>query len=437
MKKNASGYDIIDLDIIDLGVRGEGVAVCKEDKKSRTIFIPYALPGDRIQALVDGDRGKILQILVPSPARQASFCQHYTICGSCAVQGIEESSYQKWKRGIVVEALRKVRIDTKVSSLVNAHGEGRRRATFHARSVLDVKGENRIDVGFMRAGCHDLVDLKECPVLAPSMVGALSAARYIAKIIAKPSRPLDILVTAHEEGLDFDIRGSEVLSPLSHQSLVLLAQREDWARISNHGSIIIERRSPYIKIGQSRVRFPPGSFLQATQAGEAIIADYIRSEIGRVQRVADLFCGIGTFSLPIAIQANVDAFDNSEASIASLLRAAKETQGLKSVSALARDLFRRPLSIQEINSYDVVVLDPPRSGASIQMEILASSRVPKIISISCAAGTFARDAAILQKGGYHLNSVIPIDQFRHSAHVEIIGIFMRPETRAKKSRLLG
>ena len=134
----------------------------------------------------------------------------------------------------------------------------------------------------------------------------------------------------------------------------------------------------------------------------------------------------------------VHAVESEANATAALTRAMRETQGLKPVTIETRDLFRRPLGIAELDRYEAVVIDPPRAGAEAQMGLIAKSKVPRVISVSCHLGSFVRDAEILIKGGYRLLSVTPIDQFKHSAHIEIVGIFEKPIEKAKKTRrLLG
>jgi 23S rRNA (uracil1939-C5)-methyltransferase len=165
---------------------------------------------------------------------------------------------------------------------------------------------------------------------------------------------------------------------------------------------------------------PPGAFLQATAEGEAVLTQLVLEHVGKARNVADLFCGVGPFALRLAERARVAAADADAAAIAALREAAK-TPGLKPIAVEARDLFRHPLAPDELKSFDAVVFDPPRQGAEAQARQLAASRVPLIVAVSCNATTFARDARILADGGYRLASVTPVDQFRYSAHVEIVG----------------
>ena len=159
---------------------------------------------------------------------------------------------------------------------------------------------------------------------------------------------------------------------------------------------------PLLKIGRAQVPLPPGAFLQATAEGEAALARLVLDHAGSAKRVADLFCGIGTFALRLAEQARVTAADSDAGRDQGAERAAANTGGLKPVEAQARDLFRRPFMAAELKGFDAVVFDPPRQGAEAQARELAKSTVPIVVAVSCDAATFARDARILIDGGYKL-----------------------------------
>lgn len=415
--------------IIDrLGARGEGIA----RGQFGPVFVPYALAGETIVARVDGSRGALVEVLIQSPDRIAPHCRYYSRCGGCAVQALAANSYAPWKRDLVATALRRAGVTAEVSDLVDAHGAGRRRATFHARYP-----QGRPSLGFMRAGAHELVEIDSCPLLAPSMDRALPAARAIAHSLATSGKSLDILVTATASGLDIDLKGHGPLADAERQSLVRAALEQDLARLSNHGEIVLMQRLPLLAMGKAMVAPPPGAFLQATDAGEEALAAKVCAHVAGARHIADLFCGIGTFSLRLAEFAATDAFDAGEEALLALAKAARGAS-LRPVETFRRDLFRRPLAPAELAAFDAVVFDPPRAGAESQAHALAASCVPLVAAVSCNAATFARDAAILCAGGYELSSVVAIDQFRHTPHVEIAACFRRRVPRAPKiRRLLG
>ena len=422
------------LTIERLGQRGEGIARTDEG----LVFVPYALAGEDILAEVDNERGTLVEVLTPSPERIAPFCPHFTDCGGCAVQTLAAPAYGKWKRGLLVAALDHAGVAAEVGDIVDAHGEGRRRVTFHARFDRDALGRIATVVGFMRARRHEIVALDACPILAPALKDALPVARAVAQMLNQLGKPLDILVTASLEGLDIDVRGTGKLSFEIEQALIGLAGRLDLARISNHGEIVIERKPPRIAMGLAHVTPPPGAFLQATEAGEETLTCLVAEGVGKSRKVADLFAGVGTLTLRLAEKAEVFAVESEALALVALERAAHNTSGLRTVSSERRDLVRRPLLAVELERFEAVVFDPPRAGAETQAQMLAGSKVPNVVAVSCNAQTFARDAKILVEGGYRIERITPVDQFRHSSHVEIVGIFRREPVKAKRrGRLLG
>jgi 23S rRNA (uracil1939-C5)-methyltransferase len=279
-----------------------------------------------------------------------------------------------------------------------------------------------LEVGFAALRSHHVVAIDHCPVLAPSLAGAIPASWAIAEALAAQGRPLDIQVTATESGLDVDVRGSGPLPAARMAELARLAERHRLARLTRHGELVVQRLAPTLSMGGAKVVLPPGAFLQATAAGEAALAARVAEHCGSDKSIADLFAGVGPFALRLAVRARILAAD-ADASAVAALRAAAKTPGLKPIAAELRDLFRRPFVRSELARFDAVVFDPPRQGAEAQARELAASGVPTIVAVSCNPGTFARDAALLVSGGYRLARVTPVDQFLYSPHVELVARF--------------
>ena len=407
--------------VIDhVGHRGDGVAL----GGGEAIYVPYALSRETVEVEeVHGhpDRRRLLAVEVASPERIAPFCPHFGVCGGCAIQHWQSDAYRAWKHHLVVETLRQAKLECEVAPLIDAHGLGRRRITLHARlGTHDV-----LKVGFAAAFSHDVIPVDRCPILDPGLNGALDAAWALAEPLSRVGKPLDIQVTATSNGLDIDVRGSGPLTSAMITTLSRIAETHRLARLTRHGELVLMRNAPDVTIGTAQVTLPPGSFLQATTAGEEALAELVEKRAGRAKHIADLFCGVGPFALRLARRARVAAFDSDAGAVASLQKAATATSGLKPVKAEARDLFRRPLMPPELRDYDAVVFDPPRQGAQAQSQQLAASKVPVVIAVSCNAATFARDAKILVDGGYRLEGVTPVDQFRHTPHVELVARFSR------------
>jgi 23S rRNA (uracil1939-C5)-methyltransferase len=407
--------------VIDhVGHFGDGVALAG----GQSIYVPYTLGGETVEVdAVPGhpDRRRLLAVEHASETRIAPFCPHFGICGGCAIQHWQAESYRAWKRDAVVETLARANLACEVDPLVDAHGLGRRRITLHARlGTHDV-----LKVGFSAAHSHDIIAVDRCPILDPGLDGALDAAWALAEPLTPTGKPLDIQITATDGGLDVDVRGSGALPAAMIATLSRIAEKHRLARLTRHGELVLMRTPPTIAIGAARITLPPGSFLQATVAGEETLAALVSGHCKRAKHIADLFCGVGPFALRLAAKSRVSAFDSDASAVAALQKAAAATSGLKPVKAEARDLFRRPLMPQELRDYDTIVFDPPRQGAQAQAQALAASKIPVVVAVSCNVATFARDAKILVDGGYKLESVTPVDQFRHTPHVELVARFGR------------
>jgi len=271
----------------------------------------------------------------------------------------------------------------------------------------------------MAARSHDLIDITACPILVPSLQERAPA---LTRPIAATVGNCDVAFTATDTGLDVAVRTDRRIKP---EKLTILAQRSNLARLSLNGEIVLQARPPVVRMGKASVEIPIGSFLQATAMAEASLAALVIEGVGKAKSVADLFCGMGPFTLRLAEKAKVFAADSDKAALAALEKALRFTQGLKPVTMKARDLFREPMVPVELKDMDAVVFDPPRAGAEAQARELAKSKVPVVVGVSCEPKTFARDAAILIAGGYRLEKLTPVDQFAWSTHIELVGVFRR------------
>ena len=408
------------LTIVRLGHRGDGVA----DTAKGPVYVPYALPGEIVTVEpVDGhpDRRHLLHIEKRSHERSGVICKHFGACGGCALQHWSLAECHLWKRSLVLEALAQANVVAPVGELIDAHGAGRRRAVLHARrGVHDI-----LEVGFTAPRAHHIVAIDACPILTPELARALPAAWAIAETLSPTGKPLDIQATATDSGLDIDVRGSGAISAERRTALARVAETHKLARLTRHSELVVQRAQPLLRIGRAQVPLPPAAFLPSTTEGEATLARLTLEYLGKFKHVADLFCGIGTFALRLAETGRVTAADSDAEAIKALQRAATTTSGLKPIEAETRDLFRRPFVTSELKRFDALVFDPPRQGAQVQARELAKSTVPIVVAVSCDAATFARDAKMLIEGGYKLDRVTPVDQFRYSHHVEIVAKFAK------------
>ncbi|WP_414471824.1 class I SAM-dependent RNA methyltransferase [Microvirga sp. M2] len=407
-----------------LGAKADGIA----ETASGPVFVPKALPGETVTIERNGPRADLIGVDVPSPERETPFCPYYDECGGCATQHMKHGFYQAWKQETLAHTLRQARIEAPIDPLIDAHGEGRRRVTLHVRFP-----DRAMHVGYMAARSHQIVEIAFCPIAEPALKEhAPVIARAVGEHLKSARKPLDIQITNTQTGFDVDVRGHGPLKDADRLGLIDLAARLDLSRLSIHGDVIVERRPPAIAMGRASVVPPAGSFLQATRLGEETLARLVTQACERAKRVADLFSGSGPFAIRLAERLEVHAVEFDQGSMTALDKAFRATPGLRRITTETRDLFRRPLLLPELNAFDAVVLDPPRAGAEAQAKQLAASKVPLVVSVSCDAATFARDAAILMGSGYRLERVIPVDQFKYSPHLEVVGILRRDV--AKMSR---
>jgi 23S rRNA (uracil1939-C5)-methyltransferase len=391
-----------------LGQRGDGLVRAGDIQ----LHVPKVLAGEDIDLAM----GKLTRIVSPSPERIAAFCQHYDRCGGCKFQHWSEVPYQAWKRNQLVEALAAQNIATPVAPLIDAHGAGRRRVSLHVREQGGVW-----QAGFMEQKSHELIALDYCPVLVP----ALQKSALLAAAFGPSLGACDVAVTAADNGLDVSIKAERKIVLRRLEALNEIVRTYNILRLSVNGEVHTSLATPHVNIGKVQVPLPTTSFLQATSAGEIAIAALVLEAVKSAKHVADLFCGVGPFALRMAEKAKVYAADSDKPAIAGMQLALRNTQGLKPVDAQVRDLFREPLTPLELKPFDAVVLDPPRAGAEAQARQLAKSQVKRVVLVSCDVANFSRDASILTKGGYSLKTVTPVDQFKWTAHLEMVGVFTK------------
>ncbi len=387
-----------------IGERGDGLA--------RGQAFARTLPGERVQRQTNG----ALKIIEPSPDRIKAFCPVFESCGGCKLQHWMAEPYQTWKTTLLVDALKARGPEPKVEVLIDAHGEGRRRASFHVREM-----EGQWQAGFMAAGTHALVPIASCPILVPKLQNVPLLAARFGSLFGE----CDVLVTAADNGLDIAIKAKRQMPDKALQSLDTLMRDHDISRIALNGQTLVQRAPPLITMGKAQIALPVGAFLQATKRGEDLLSTLVESHMGKAKKVADLFCGLGPFAFRLAEKRSVAAFDSDKGAIAAMGQALRHVHGLRPLKPHVLDLFHNPLTPAELNEYDAVVLDPPRAGAQAQCEAIAKSKLTRVIMVSCDMQTFARDAGILVTAGFACTSLTPVDQFKYSPHLECVGLFTR------------
>ena len=400
--------------ITGLGAEGDGVATTASGAQ---IFIPQALPGETWR-IVDSVPPEPVTLL---PDRRRPPDPEDEPCGGCVARHMPLAMYETWKRDLLVRALRQQSIAVEIEPLITVPEHTRRRATFNAARI-----GGAMRVGYHGRRSHDLVADEDCPVLDKRIVALLQALATLADIVAAREGGTRVAIVLTDTGADVDIEGNERnLSATARAKIGEIAASGRMARVSVGGAPVIERQAPVLHFAGKAVVPPPGSFFQAVPEAEEAMIALVTATLGKAKNVGDLFCGLGTLTLPIAQKARVMAFDADRRAIDALNDAQRHNQGLKPFVARPRDLFRDPLSAMEMKDLDAVVLDPPRAGAKAQCERIAQTKVKRVVMVSCNPATLARDLRILLDGGYRLDALTPIDQFLYSPHLEAVAVLSR------------
>ena len=379
-------------------------------------FVPRVLPGEEIELLDDGSA----RILTPSADRVAPPCRHYKSCGGCAMQHASDEFVAKWKVETVARALSAQGIEAEISGIETSPPASRRRAKLSGRRTK--KGTL---VGFHGRASDVVVEVPDCRLLSPALLATLPALHDLTALAASRKGEVGLTVTESLAGPDIQIETDKELTGELRIELAALAQKHRIARLVWQDEQVVMIEPPYQRFGKAQVVPPAGAFLQATAEGEAALLRAVKRAIGGASKVADLFSGCGTFALPLAETAEVHAVEGEKAMVAALDRGWRETQGLKRVTSEARDLFRRPLLRDELAKFDAIVIDPPRAGAEAQIAEIAASTVPLVAMVSCNPITFARDAKALIAAGFRIESLVVVDQFRWSNHIEVAARLVR------------
>lgn len=398
--------------IIRLGHQGDGIA-------EGPVFVPLALPGELVSGDLEGTQLTNMRVVTPSEQRVKAPCRHYKTCGGCSLQHASDAFVADWKIEVVQHALRAQGLEAEFRPIVTSPAQSRRRATLSVRRTK--KGAM---AGFHVRASDVIIEIPDCQLLHPDLKPAIAMAEALAIVGSSRKGALSITATLSAEGLDLSVTGGKPLDGPFQAQLGQEAQKLGLARLTWDGEVIATQSPPWQVFGAAKVTPPPGAFLQATREGEAAMVKTVAEIVGDADKVVDLFAGCGTFSLPLADNAEVHAIEGVADMMQALDQGWRRAQGLKKVTTETRDLFRNPVMAMDLK-YDAVVIDPPRAGAEAQCKEIAQSKVSKIAFVSCNPITFARDAAILVAGGYQLDWVQVVDQFRWSSHIEVVGSFSR------------
>lgn len=400
-----------------------------------SILLPFVLPGEvvdyeRFMKHPNSKREQpkffLKSLRSISKSRIQPVCAHFTQCGGCLLQHLNEKMYGSFKRSLIAEPFIANQLDTNcIQDVIVLPAGERRRANFEV-----VKKNDQVFLGFHRWRSHQIINLQECHTVDPKIAALFEPMRQLFLNIMVTYQKATVYLTVTAVGVDVSIdihrdalqaNALEMLETFAKtHNLVRLFVRENRKRIT-----VYEKETPYIVFDGVKVNIEPASFLQASDRADQVLTELTISSLPQdIHRIADLFCGRGTFTFPLSRKGPVDGYECDIPALQALQSAAD--QHARPIQTFKRNLFDHPLSATELKAYNVVVIDPPRAGALAQIQALSESTISNIIYISCGPESFARDAKILiEQGGYTLEKVIPVDQFTWSPHLEVVGIFKK------------
>ncbi len=397
--------------ITRLGHQGDGIA-------DGPIYAPRTLPGEVVSGVLNGQVLTDIRVETPSDQRVKAPCRHYKACGGCQLQHAADEFVADWKVDVVRNALAAQGLDAPMRPIHTSPERSRRRATIAVRRT-----KRGTLAGFHGRASDTITEIPDCHLLHPDLTKAIPVAEALALLGGSRKGVLAVTLILSESGLDVSVKGGKPLDGPLELALAQATEQHGLARLSWDDEVIAMRTPPAQRFGAADVVPPPGSFLQATKDGEQALLRAVLEATQGAKRIADLFAGCGTFSLPLAQMAEIHAVEGEAEMTRALDQGWRKAQGLKQVTTEARDLFRRPLMPDELLKFDAVVLDPPRAGAEAQVTELAQAQRPVIAFVSCNPVTFARDAKMLVNAGYTLDWVQVVDQFRWSLHTELAARF--------------
>ena len=312
--------DPVEITIDGLGAKGDGIAY--HDGKS--LFVPFALEGERVLVTPMGERAILEEVVQPSPSRSEPICKHFGTCGGCAMQHMATELYDGLKRNIVKDALSARGFDdVDIQPTITTQPGGRRRAVLTARLI-----GRRLLFGYHETRSNRIVDFDYCPLLASPLNALLpKLAGYLPLFLNKKGEAR-ITLLATRSGVDVSLDNvKKIADGPDYLKAVEMAETLDLARLTANGDILLERRPPLLKMGTADVSPPPAAFVQADRRAELAMVELATKAIGDAKSVIDLFCGSGTFALRMARKAKIWALEGDEAALKSLERGWRFAKG--------------------------------------------------------------------------------------------------------------
>ena len=434
--------DEISLNIDKLAFGGSGIG----RHEGKVCFVPFSCPGDQVTVRFTAEKrsfstGSIVDIVVPSPHRVSPVCSLFGKCGGCNWQHIEYSSQLAAKREIFIDTLwRGARVD---GGLVEDVVPSPQQYGYRSRVQFKLHVSNgRIQIGFFRPGSHYVEDAPQgCPIAMPVINEVLQRLRAVLESFPEPDMISQVNIDCSEQGVvaivSYSGKDSEMAFAFfesKRSELVLLtglylqAGRKTTLR-KVYGDDLLAYSLPDHNGKPCLLTFRPGGFSQVNVAQNRTLLDLVRRLAGFKgnEKLLDLYCGNGNFSLPLASQVSaVTGVEEYADSIAAAIENSAGNGILNADFICADAAAGVKQMISEGRHFDVVILDPPRSGAADLIALIAELKPEKIIYISCDPVTLARDCGMIAKTGlYSVKTTVPVDMFPQTYHLESVTLIQR------------
>jgi len=418
----------VNLFIDKLDKSGIGVSLMQNEDVYLT---PYTLPGETAKVNIKNKfKSKVyctnLKILKNSSERSKNPCSHFTKCGGCLLQHWKYENYNKWKFNLITQPLNILSPDIKIFSMISAKNYSRRRVKFFLK-----QDHNSCKIGFKEYKSKNVININNCIIIDPEIMKFMSELKnsfntnfFINEILVfhvnKLDYGLDILIQTKKS-----LRINDLINVFKNfkSKIVSIHLQEN----NLNPELILFYNKNKLNFGNYNVYglIPPAGFFQATKIAENELLKNILNEIeNKNYYILDLYSGSGTFTLPLLKKGcKVYAIDNNKNSIQSLIKSSKEQNLFNNIECEVLNLAKEKIETSFFQKFDLVILDPPRSGALLQVSLIGKSKIKKIIYISCNIQTFLRDSKILLSLGYKIKYILPIDQFLYTSHLEIFSVF--------------
>jgi len=429
---------LIEADITDLTHDGRGVAHIS----GKAVFVAGALAGERVR-LRDVrkhrhyDEAAVEEVLRVSPDRVAPRCKHFGVCGGCALQHLDPAAQIAAKQRLLLEnfeRIGKVQPSAILPALTDSPWGYRRKARLSAKFV-EKKG--RMLVGFRETNGRYVADVERCEVLLPAVGERIAAITAMLESLEGKREIPQIEIAAGDNLVALVFRHLQPLSDADTQALTRFGQANDLAIFLQPGGI--DSVAPLWPAGAQlnfelpaydvTLDFRPLDFIQVNGGMNRRMIDHALALLDPQpsDRVLDLFCGLGNFTLPLARRAAQVVGVEGEASLVQRARDNATKNGIANATFHSADLAADQRATAWAKAdYELVLLDPPRSGADAVLDYLPRKSTRRVVYVSCHPASLARDAGILvDKHGFKLTSAGVMDMFPHTAHVESIALFER------------